>query len=244
MIPELYCFRLFFDTLVLGASLEYPVVIVPTFQPIALGRAPAAFSHPDWMFEIKFDGFRALAQIEQGHCSLVSRNGNAFKSFRSLAESLASEVKHSVVLDGEIVCLDDDGKPRFDDLLFRRGEPRFVAFDLLHCDGQDLKYSPLIERKQKLRAVLPSDSRSVLFCDHIEAYGEALFKLACENDLEGTVAKYKFAPYLQEHARWLKIRNRSYSQWKGREKFFERERESDPDIALWRECVLACEDGT
>ena len=135
------------------------------FQPLSLGRAPAAFSHPDWMFEIKFDGFRALAQVEHGRCKLVSRNGNEFRSFRTLSESLGSEVKHSAVLDGEIVSLGADGKPLFYDLLFRRGEPRFVAFDLLHCDGKDLRYSPLIERKQKLRAVLPSESSSFLYCD-------------------------------------------------------------------------------
>jgi len=117
------------------------------------------------MFEIKFDGFRALAQVEHGRCKLVSRNGNEFRSFRTLSESLGSEVKHSAVLDGEIVSLGADGKPLFYDLLFRRGEPRFVAFDLLHCDGKDLRYSPLIERKQKLRAVLPSESSSFLYCD-------------------------------------------------------------------------------
>jgi bifunctional non-homologous end joining protein LigD len=211
------------------------------FQHITLGRAPAAFSHPDWLFEIKWDGFRCIAHVEHGRCKLVSRNGNEFKSFHSLGESVGSELKQSLVLDGEIVCLGEDGKPRFYDLLFRHGEPRFVAFDLLHYDGQVLKYSPLIERKQKLRAVLPSVSDSVLFCDHVESDGEALFKLACENDLEGIVAKHKFGPYLQDHAQWLKIRNQSYSQWAGREKFFERERETDPDVSIWESCVLACE---
>lgn len=211
-------------------------------QPISLGRAPAAFSHPDWIFEIKWDGFRALAQIEHGRCKLISRNGNEFKSFRSLSESLGSELKHSMVLDGEIVCLGDDGKSRFYDLLFRHGEPRFIAFDLLHCDGQDLKYSPLIERKQRLRAVLPKANKSVVFCDHVEQAGEGLFAIACQNDLEGIVAKHRFGPYLQEQAQWIKIRNQNYSQWAGREKFFEREREIDADASIWDNCVLACEE--
>lgn len=147
-----------------------------------------------------------------------------------------------MVLDGEIVCLGDDGKSRFYDLLFHHGEPRFVAFDLLHCDGQDLKYSPLIERKQKLRTVLLSKSNSILFCDHVEQHGEELFKLASDNDLEGIVAKQRFAPYLQEAAQWLKIRNRGYSQWAGREQFFERERNVNPDVSVWDSCVLACQD--
>jgi bifunctional non-homologous end joining protein LigD len=208
-------------------------MLVPRFQPLALGRAPEAFSHPDYLFEIKWDGFRSLVRIEQGKCRLISRKGNEFKSFRSLNESLLSELKlRSAVLDGEIVCLNDAGKTEFRDLLFRRGEPRFVAFDLLWCDGQDLRYSPLTERKHRLRSILPKDSERLMYCDHVERDGESLFSLACENDLEGIVAKRKFDPYLPDQVSWLKIRNTSYSQWEGREELFDRERESDPDLSL------------
>jgi bifunctional non-homologous end joining protein LigD len=78
-------------------------------------------------------------------CKLVSRNGNEFESFSVLNAAIAAEVKtRSAVLDGEIVCLDEDGKPQFRDLLFHRGDPRFVAFDLLWCEGEDLRYLPLI----------------------------------------------------------------------------------------------------
>ena len=106
------------------------------FHPLQLGRRPEPFSHQEWLFEIKYDGFRALAKIEHGRCKLVSRNGNEFKSFRTLCESLGAELKRSVVLDGEIRCLDGHGKSLFYELLFRCGQPRFVAFDLLHCDGE------------------------------------------------------------------------------------------------------------
>jgi bifunctional non-homologous end joining protein LigD len=222
-------------------SLQYSVVLVPTFKPLTLGRAPAPFSHSDWLFEIKWDGFRSLVRIEQGKCRLISRKGNEFKSFRTLNESVFAELKvQSAVLDGEIVCLNDDGKPEFRDLLFRRGEPRFVAFDLLWCDGQDLRYSPLTERKQKLRAILPAGSERIMYCDHVERDGASLFRLACENDLEGVVAKRKFDPYLPNQASWLKIRNTNYSQWAGREELFDRERESDADLLLWDDCVRAC----
>lgn len=222
-------------------SLKYPLVLVPRLQPLTLGRASEPFSHPDWLFEIKWDGFRSLVRIEQGKCRLVSRKGNDFKSFRTLRESLLSELKvRSAVLDGEIVCLDDAGKCEFRDLLFRQGEPRFAAFDLLWHDGQDLRYSPLTERKHKLRSVLPTDSERILYCDHIEGDGESLFRLACDNDLEGIVAKRKFDPYLAGQAEWLKIRNTSYSQWETRQDLFERERESDPDLSLWDDCVRAC----
>jgi bifunctional non-homologous end joining protein LigD len=113
-----------------------------------LGRVREPFSHPDWVFEIKWDGVRSLVPVENGTCLLVSRNGNEFKSFPTLNAILPKEVLvRSAVLDGEIVCLDSDGKTQFRDLLFRRGEPRFIAFDLLCFEGEDLRRLPLIERK-------------------------------------------------------------------------------------------------
>src|SRR5579864_1800109 len=134
----------------------------------------------------------------RGSADSSSRKGNEFKSFRTLNESILSELKvRSAVLDGEIVCLNDAGKPEFRDLLHRRGEPRFVAFDLLFCDGQDLRSSPLTERKQKLRTILPTGGERVLYCDHVAGDGERLFQLACDSDLEGIVAKRKFDPYIK-----------------------------------------------
>jgi bifunctional non-homologous end joining protein LigD len=204
-----------------------------------VGRRSTPFDHPDWLFEIKFDGFRTIASVEHGRCQLYSRNGNEFRSFRSLNQSIAAELKdHSAVIDGDIVCLDDEGKPQFYDLLFRRGEPRLCAFDLLWCDGEDLRYAPLVERKQKLRALLPESDR-LFFCDHVEQYGESLFQLVYECDLEGIVTKRKYDPYLPSTS-WLKIRNQAYSQWAGRHELFEGERESDPDMYGWGICTEAC----
>jgi bifunctional non-homologous end joining protein LigD len=161
----------------------------------------------------------------------MSRNGNAFKSFPALTDGLPDELRaRSAVLDGEIVCLDREGKPQLRDLMFRRGEPRFFAFDLLHCDGEDLRYLPLTDRKLRLRSLVPPRGERLLYCDHIEQDGEGLFRLACEQDLEGIVAKNRFAPYLPDReTTWIKIRNREYSQCIGREELFERERSSDPD---------------
>jgi bifunctional non-homologous end joining protein LigD len=155
------------------------------------------------------------------------------------------------------VCLDSQGKPQFRNLLFRRAEPVFYAFDILwdeHArsddeeemhrfrNGEDVRYLPLIDRKQRLRRVVPKNGERLLYCDHMEGKGEQLFGLICEQDLEGIVAKRKGDPYLAEHAQWLKIRNHSYSQWAGREELFERERESDPDWQVWNTCVSACEE--
>ena len=188
---------------------------------------------------------------------LVSRNGNTFKSFPGPCEGFARDLKaRRCVLDGEIVCLDDGGKPQFLDLLFRRAEPLFYAFDILWDEhaksddeeemrrfrsGEDIRYLPLIDRKLRLHAVVPKRGECLLYGDHIDAAGEGLFRLACENDLEGIVAKRKFDPYLHEHATWLKVRNQNYSQWVGREELFERERGRDPDFQVWDGCAAACE---
>jgi hypothetical protein len=102
--------------------------------------------------------------------------------------------------------------------------------DLLFCDGEDLRYLPLEDRKHRLRSILPPR-------------GERLhFQLACERDLEGIVAKRKFDPYLPGSATWLKIRNPKYSQWIGREELFERERSGDPDWQSWNVCTSACDE--
>jgi len=156
------------------------------------------FSLPDWLFEIKHDGFRALAYIERGAARLLSRNGNWFKSFPVLCESLASDVNvSSAVLDGEIVCLDKQGRSQFNQLFYRRGDPRFYAFDLLFLDGRDLRKLPLIERKARLRKIIPSQPSRVLLCDCIEIRGEELFAAVCARDLEGIVGKWKQGKYVE-----------------------------------------------
>jgi bifunctional non-homologous end joining protein LigD len=220
------------------------IAMLPLFQPMLLGRRAEAFSHPDWLFELKYDGFRALANIEDGACRLVSRNGNTFKSFEGLTLALPKALRtRSAVLDGEIVCLDSDGHPNFSDLFYRRREPIFVAFDLLSASGQDMRHLPLVERKVELRRVKRPRASSILYCSHVESAGEALFSLACQHDLEGIVAKYKSAPYLsgRQDTTWFKIRNSSYSQWDGREEMFGRPEE--PMITGWDSCAMAAAAG-
>jgi len=100
---------------------------------------------------------------------------------------------------------------------------------------------PLIDRKLRLRSVVPNRGERLLYCDHVEQDGEGLFRLACQHDLEGVVAKHTGSLYLPDReTTWIKIRNRAYSQWAGREEFFERERGGDPDFRGWDECVRAC----
>jgi bifunctional non-homologous end joining protein LigD len=99
-----------------------------------IGRARDPFSHPEWLFEVKWDGFQSLAFVHKGECRLISRQqhspSNNFRSLVVTMRKIPTELPRSAILDGEIVALDRHGKTQFKDLLFRRGEPRFYAFDL------------------------------------------------------------------------------------------------------------------
>ena len=103
---------------------------------------------PNATEESKFDGFRALAYVEEGGCRLMSRRRHEYKSFHELCTSIAEHLSgRSAVLDGEIVCLDQVGRSQFKDLPFRRAQPFFYAFDLLWLDGEDLRALPLIAKR-------------------------------------------------------------------------------------------------
>src|SRR5438128_8088748 len=146
-------------------------------------------------------------------------------------------------IDGEICSLDKRGRPLFTNLMFRRGNPPcFFAFDLLTCDGKDLRTERLLDRKQELRRLLAKVSPPfpLRYTDHVEGSGTALFQRICELDLEGIVAKQKSAPYVtdREQSTWFKILNREYSQKDGREELFKRERHSEP-VTGWHSS-LAC----
>src|SRR5713101_6974373 len=131
------------------------------FQPMPLSRKPAPFDDAEWVFELKYDGFRSLAVIHGGRCELISRNGHPF-SFDSLRKDLTVPCSGQTVLDGEIACVDKRGRPQFRDLLFHRGELRFFAFDLLMIDGKDLRMEKLTDRKQELRRLQSTGSASRL----------------------------------------------------------------------------------
>jgi bifunctional non-homologous end joining protein LigD len=116
----------------------------------------------------------------------------------------------SLVLDGEVVCLDGEGRPQFNDLLFHRGTPVFVAFDVLAIGRRDVRKVPLLRRKALLRRVLISRSSSELYSDHVSGAGSDLFDAVCARDLEGIVAKWKHGAYA-EPSSWIKIKNRAYT---------------------------------
>ena len=205
-------------------------------------KRPLPFDDPDWLYELKYDGFRALAVIEHGRTRLISRNGHPFASFSALAESISDSLPNvRAVIDGEICSLDRRGRPQFKNLLFRRGNPPcFFAFDLLTY-GKDLRTERLLDRKQELRRLLARACAPLKYTEYINGHGMALFQRVCELDLEGIVAKQKLGPYVTEReaSTWFKILNREYSQKDGREELFERERHQEP-VAGWHSCELAC----
>ena len=183
-----------------------------------------AFDDPAYIFELKHDGFRGLAYIENGECRLVSRRYRGLK-FPTLAAALANLPAESAILDGEIVCLNEHGVSQFNQLLGRKAEPVFYAFDLLWLDGTDLRELPLIERKHQLaQLVRMSACPRLLYAQHIEANGKQFFQEICSRDLEGVVAKRSRSSYRASRSAWLKIKNRSYSQAEGRHELLTKRR--------------------
>ena len=188
------------------------------YLPMLAKVAEEAFSNKDWIFEVKWDGFRAIAYVEEPF-SIKSRNEKELKqNFPELQE--LNKLATNIVVDGEIIVM-REGKPDFQSLLERgqavssgeierqkgRAPAVYIVFDILEKDGKSLTKLPLMERKAILSDSLKEGS-NVLLCDFIEEKGESYFKLALEKGLEGVVAKAKDSKY-EEGLRtgsWLKIK--------------------------------------
>jgi bifunctional non-homologous end joining protein LigD len=193
------------------------------WRPQPLLRVAEPFDHPDWLFELKHDGFRALARVDHDTCTLVSRRGHVFQQWPQLAEELAHSVRaRKAVLDGEIVCLRPDGNSDFNALLFRRESPYYYAFDVLSVDGEDLRGLPLLERKRRLHELIPFVPTRLRYVDHLERRGVDLFRAVCRADAEGIVAKWTTGAYHCDGltTSWVKVKNRAYSQMEGRHELF------------------------
>jgi bifunctional non-homologous end joining protein LigD len=197
--------------------------VLPRIQPVAPKRIQAPFDHTEFVFELKMDGWRCLAYIENAACRLLSRKQNQFKSFRPLTAALAKLSVQNAIIDGEVVCLDAKGKSVFLDLKRpRKANAILYCFDLLWLNNEDFRSLPLIERKLRLRHLIrTSRNRSLLYASHMERYGIRLFQAICQQDCEGIVGKYRRGTYTAAPTSWVKILNPQYSQQRGRKEMFE-----------------------
>ena len=199
---------------------------LPRVQPIIPTWRKEPFDDPEWVFDFKYDGFRGLCYIEQGRCRFISRNCNVLSRFEALGEQIAA-VLHvdEAITDGEVIAVDETGRPQFYDLV--RRAPAYVAFDILWLNGTDLRSFPLGERRRRLQGILPKGSAIISEALSVAGRGRELFELMREHDLEGIVAKRLDDPY-DPRVRWLKIKNPDYSQKEGRGDLFNRSQHAAP----------------
>jgi bifunctional non-homologous end joining protein LigD len=181
-------------------------------SPMLATLTEEAFDRDGWIYEVKWDGYRVLAEIHKGDVRLYSRNDNTLnEQFEVLVKDLEN-LNADVLLDGEVVVVDDQGVSRFQLLQNYMREPggrlMYYVFDILHYNGHDLRSLPQIRRKEILTKVItPTDF--VKISDHIETKGKEFFKAAKKHGLEGIIAKNASARY-QTGTRsrdWLKIKS-------------------------------------
>lgn len=165
-----------------------------------------------WVHEIKWDGYRISAYVDGGKVVIRTRNGHDWTArFPAIARAAATLKVRSAVVDGEAVILDDRGRSSFAELqadLDRHGSDRAVlyAFDLLFLDGEDLRKKPLEERRLALGGIIPKRS-TILMSEEFSGPGADLFRIACENELEGVVSKRLDRAYRSGRSRdWLKTK--------------------------------------
>jgi bifunctional non-homologous end joining protein LigD len=187
--------------------------------PMLARSVEDAFDDPRWQFEVKWDGFRAIAYRDgQRSTRLRSRNDHDLSSRCPEVVAELRRLPPGCVLDGELVTLGDDGLPSFEKMLQHHsrgstaagGAPSLVVFDLLWLDGKDLTARPLAERSARLRTLLDgiADRRRLVWSEPVVGEGRKLFAAARERSLEGIVAKRLDAPYEagRRSDTWLKIK--------------------------------------
>ena len=188
----------------------------PTFVPPMMAEsAKAPFDAPDWIFEIKLDGYRAITVFDSA-CKphLWSRNGLSLEpKFPAIANAVSKLKLRSTVLDGEVVAVDENGIPRFQLLQRFQKQPTaptlYYVFDVLWFQGDDLTQKPIVERRKVLERIL-KPAAGIQLGSYVEAEGKALFELTKEKGMEGIIAKRKDSLYRpgKRTSDWLKIKAR------------------------------------
>jgi bifunctional non-homologous end joining protein LigD len=180
-------------------------------RPMLATVVKEPFDHPDWIFEVKWDGYRVVAEIRDDGVSLYSRNGISFeKKFYPVTESLR-KFGFDAVLDGEIVVVDDQGRPDFQALQHYQttgsGHLLYYVFDLLYFQGHDLTGLPLLRRKELLKKIMPS-LPNIRVSDPVKKDGVLFYSVVKAKGLEGIIAKHAQSPYEagRRSRQWLKVK--------------------------------------
>lgn len=184
------------------------------FIPAMLAKeTDKPFNSEEWLFEIKWDGYRAIAELNKKQVNLYSRNGLAFNEYYPAVVDELKKLNKNLVLDGELVVLNENGLPDFQMLQhysnYRHFPLVYYVFDILFNDGEDITAWPLIDRKELLKKILPSENSIIRYSDHITGDGVAFFEVARKKQLEGIMAKKINSHYLpgKRSAEWLKIKH-------------------------------------
>lgn len=184
------------------------------YKPMLATLAEQPFNDPGWIFEMKWDGYRAIADWKKGKLKLYSRNGLSFIGKYPIVAEALTTLSHDVVLDGEIVVMDEKGRPRFQMLQEYGNDPRkpiaYYVFDLLFLDGKDLRGLTLLQRKELLQALLKSNKNNTIrYSDHVREHGKKFFRQVIKLDFEGMVAKKADSLYDTgiRTDEWLKIKH-------------------------------------
>jgi bifunctional non-homologous end joining protein LigD len=186
------------------------------YRPMLATQEDTVPHGDDWRYEVKFDGYRAIAYVHAGECELVSRNGNDLtERFAQVAKEVVKATKSpNAVLDGEVTRVDAQGRASFSELQRGSGSLVYFVFDLLELDGEPLTELPFSERKARLRKLLDGRNKCVSFSDDFDD-GDALYEAASQSGLEGIVAKRAGSTYKEgKRTRdWLKIKTENNEEF-------------------------------
>jgi bifunctional non-homologous end joining protein LigD len=205
--PELNNFLKEVDDLIKQSPLPKgikPMLAVLTNEP---------FDDENWIYEIKWDGYRSLAFIEDGKADIMSRNNNSFTERYTPVTDALQKLKVNAVFDGEIVAVDEKGMAHFQMLQNWQQSPdtalQYYIFDIIWLNGYELTKVPLLERKKILQGILPADDDIIKFSDHIVEKGKDFFDVAVKQGLEGIIAKNSSSVYQINNRSndWLKVKS-------------------------------------
>jgi bifunctional non-homologous end joining protein LigD len=189
-----------------------PAGFIRPARPLLVARPP---SGPDWVHEVKHDGYRLLARKEGERVTLWTRHATNFTdSFPRMAEAVRSLPVDHVLIDGEAVALRPDGSSDFEALRRKAGAATatYVVFDLLQLNSKDIRREPIEDRRAELERIVKA-ADAILFSESIAAEGELVFRKACELGCEGIISKRIGSIYWSGRCRnWTKARNPGFQR--------------------------------